>query len=150
MLGLAFNNKTKNKGYLEFFFKKIIDKAISVLGLKFETIELSVNLVGKNEMTRLNHKYRNKNKPTDVLSFPLNDRVDYKLKKNAILALGDIFICLPIAEERARKEGNSPKSELEFLTIHGFLHLLGHDHEKSAKEARRMAELEQKILKNIK
>ena len=65
------------------------------------------------------------------------------------MALGDIFICLPVAEERAIKEGMVLDFKLAFLIVHGFLHLLGYDHEKSNKEEKKMFAIQNKILNTL-
>ena len=112
-------------------------------------IELSINLVSEARIRYLNQKYREKNKVTDVLSFPLNQKNGVKIGIGGIIPLGDIFICLPIAKENAIKEGMSLDLELAFLTVHGFLHLLGYEHEKSEKGKKTMFKLQDKILKFI-
>ena len=92
--------------------------------------------VGKAEIKKLNKKFRNKNKPTDVLSFNLND-------KNC---LGEIVICPEIVRENAKKYGVTIKHETMKMFVHGILHLLGYDHEKSEKEAEIMGKKQEKYL----
>ena len=70
--------------------------------------------------------------------------------KFVIHDLGDIFICLPFAKNDAKSENVSIEKKLSQLAAHGFLHLLGYDHEKSQAEARRMFGLESQILKKLK
>lgn len=147
MLDLIFINSTADKRYGAGFFEKILTKAARQLGLKGKRFELSINLVGKGKIKALNKKYRGKNGVTDVLSFPLNEEVSAGAATGGIIALGDIFICLPIAKGHALKEGGGLGSELALLTIHGFLHLLGRDHDKSKKEAEKMFKLQEGILK---
>lgn len=118
------------------FFKNIIEKGCDILKLK-ENLELSVNIVAEAKMKSLNKKYRNKDKPTDVLSFPM-------LNGN-----GDIFICLSIAKKEAKRENISVEAKLAQLTVHGFLHLQGYDHENSKREAEKMFGLENKILNKV-
>lgn len=143
MLDLVFKNYISQKAPSEKFFKKILDTGIKELKIKDKKIEVSLNLVGETKIRGLNKKYRGKNKVTDVLSFPLEE---LRLKKYAILPLGDIFICLPFAVKESERQKISLKKELAWLTIHGFLHLLGYDHEKSDKDAKKMFKLESKIL----
>lgn len=81
-----------------------------------DSVVFSVALVGKRRMRELNKKYRNRNYATDVLSFPAGGG-DY---------LGDVVICTEIAREQAR---GSLLNELQVLSLHGLLHLLGYDHE---------------------
>jgi len=143
MLDIVFRNFTSDRKYGKNFFKKILEKAIGKIGLKTKKIELGLLLIGNKRIKKLNKKYRNKNKATDVLSFPLRDD---SLKKYGIMPIGDIFISLPFAKTEANKFGVSLDDELRKLAVHGFLHLLGYDHEKSDKEGRKMLALQEKIL----
>ena len=162
MIDLAFRNSTKNHRYGRVFFKKILQKAVKTANLKILKIELSINLVGNGKITKLNKKYRNKNVPTDVLSFPLQkihpvksakDSVKYfgriktgaKTNISGIISLGDIFISLPMAEKYAKEEGVSFSSKLEFLTVHGLLHLLGFQHD-NKENSKKMFSLQERIF----
>jgi probable rRNA maturation factor len=106
--------------------------------------ELSLALVGDREMRPLNAKYRKKNKTTDVLSFP----ADAAMRSEAGL-LGDVIISIEQAKRQARERKTSLKIELVTLLIHGILHLLGYDHERSQRQAKIMARLEQKLLRHL-
>ncbi len=106
--------------------------------------DLSVTLVGKTRMQSLNRQYRKKDHPTDVLAFPVG-----KVQKSCTPLVGDVIICLPIAISQAKQFGNTPKEEIVRLLIHGILHLLGYDHEKSLREARRMQKKEQAIFEQL-
>ena len=108
--------------------------------------ELSILFVSDREIQRLNRHYRGKNKPTDVLSFSLQEGGLEHLNP-PLAALGDIVISVDTAKRNAEKMEKSFKEELQFLLIHGFLHLLGYDHEKSKKEEKRM-QRQEKILWN--
>jgi probable rRNA maturation factor len=83
------------------------------------------------EIHSLNRQYRGKDKPTDVLSFPLADALQSFL-------LGDVVISIETAARQAQQRGHSLREELQILLIHGILHLLGYDHEVSRREAIRM------------
>ncbi len=148
MTDLVFNNFTADKKYGLSFFRSIIRGAIKKTGFTGKRVELSINLVSKGRVRALNKKYLGKDRATDVLSFPVSDKVSIKPVDNGIIALGDVFICLPIAKRDAFKEGVSLNSKLALLAVHGFLHLLGYNHEKSKKEAEKMFKLQEKILKN--
>jgi len=102
--------------------------------------EISLRLVNKAEMHSLNLQYRGKDKPTNVLSFccDLAQEVEPPL-------LGDIVICADIVEEEARQFGKTLEDHWAHLTVHGTLHLLGHDHMED-QEAEIMENLEKKIL----
>jgi len=148
MVDLVLNNLTTDKSYSSDFFEKILQKAIAILGIGNKKLEISINLVGRGRIKALNKKYLRKNRITDVLSFPLADKNDAKLlKENDIIALGDIFICLPVAKKQALEKGESLDKQLALLTVHGLLHLLGYDHEKSTEEAKKMYQLQEEILK---
>jgi rRNA maturation RNase YbeY len=88
----------------------------------------------------LNRRYRGKDKPTDVLSFPLTDELYPEL-------LGDVVISVDTATRQARRRGHSLREELQILLIHGILHLLGYDHEVSRSEAIRMHRKERETLR---
>lgn len=148
MVDLVFNNLTSDKTRRAGFFKKIIEASSQVLKLTPKNIELSINLVRENKIRSFNQRYRKKNKTTDVLSFPLLSKIDKKSGISGIMPLGDIFICLPIAKKCAAKEGITLNSELAFLSVHGFLHLLGYDHEKSS-DQKKMFTIQNKILKKL-
>jgi probable rRNA maturation factor len=147
MLDLVFKNHTSGKAPGEKFFRGVLDTGIKELKIKDKNIEVSLNLVGEAKIKELNKKYRNKNQVTDVLSFPLEES---RFKKHDILPLGDIFICLPFAVKESKRQDISLKKELAWLTVHGFLHLTGHDHEKSKKDVKKMFELESLILEKLK
>ena len=98
--------------------------------------QISIALVGEKEIKNLNRLYRKKNKITDVLSFGIKN--DY--------ILGEVLICTEQTRRQARERGVSYKSELQLLTVHGILHLLGYDHEKNVKEQVRQESMEKKIL----
>lgn len=100
---------------------------------------ISIALVSDAEIKEYNRVYRNKNKVTDVLSFVLDD--------NDIL--GEVLISLEQAKRQAKSNKKTIKSELQWLTVHGILHLLGFDHELSEAEDVRQKKEEQKILKLV-
>ena len=143
------NNFTTDRGYSRKFFERVLEKAVEETGLSGKKIELSLNLVGEGRIKALNKKYRAKNKATDVLSFPLQDKIGVKSRQNGIISLGDIFICLPVAKKYALREGVSLDFKLAFLVTHGFLHLLGYDHEKTLAESQKMFNLQDRILAEL-
>ena len=90
---------------------------------ELSTAILTLRIVGREEMRRLNRRYRGKDAATNVLSFPadLPGAVDLPL-------LGDVVLCAPLVVEEAQTQGKSPHAHWAHLTIHGVLHLLGYDH----------------------
>ena len=102
----------------------------------------TIFLTNNKKMKALNKKFRNKNKPTDVLSFPLNNKIKYK--KNVYL--GDIVISYEIINKRSKNSNFF--LEFDKMWIHGYLHLLGHNHKKK-KDFEKMKKLEDLILNNF-
>jgi probable rRNA maturation factor len=96
--------------------------------------EVTLSFVGERAIRTLNRKWMKKDKPTDVLSFPLGDTAP-----DGKYYLGDIVIAVPVAVRQARAKGHPLDRELRSLTIHGFLHLLGYDHFAGIEEEERKA-----------
>jgi len=82
--------------------------------------EVAVVLAGDHLLRRLNRQFRGKDRPTDVLSFPGEGGEE---------GLGDVVISVPTAERNAKRQGHRLPRELDILALHGFLHVLGYDHE---------------------
>lgn len=108
--------------------------------------EVSVLAVDEAEMAQLNHTYREKSGPTDVLSFALNEGEEGEAQD---YWLGDIVVCPAVAARQAARAGHAAERETCWLLIHGLLHLLGYDHERGRDEARRMRDQEQWLLSNL-
>lgn len=109
--------------------------------------EVSVSFVSNDEIHRLNKIYRQKDRATDVLSFPLGQDGHYDTNKETGCALlGDVVISLEMAVKQADMYGHSLEREIGFLTVHSMLHLLGYDHETSPLEERKMREKEEEVL----
>lgn len=117
-----------------------------------ESVELALTLCGTKRIRSLNKRYRGKDKSTDVLSFPLYENLRQKVQKQRLwspTALGDIVVSLPTAKRQAKNFELPLECEIMYLFIHGFLHLLGFDHEKSLKEEKLMEKLEDQIFTQI-
>lgn len=110
-----------------------------------DAVELSVALIGEAEMTQLNVRYRGKEGPTDVLSFPCDEPCAVAGPDEPV-TLGDVVIAPEVAERQAAEYGHTVETELNLLLVHGVLHLLGYDHEAdedaSVMQARERAVLE--------
>ena len=112
--------------------------------------EVSVSFVNDKQIHELNLKYRNMDKPTDVLSFPLGDGKNYdKNPETGDCLLGDIVISLETAERQALIYNHSLEREIGFLTVHSMFHLLGYDHETSNMAALIMREKEEAVLSEL-
>jgi len=98
--------------------------------------EISLLLTDDTEIRELNKTYRNRDKPTDVLSFPTDDAT----------FIGDIAISIDRAAEQAKNGGLTLHEELARLVIHGTLHLLGHDHEQGEYRAKKMRREEERLM----
>jgi probable rRNA maturation factor len=133
--------KKKVKGVESRLLSKIAHRALEVLGLS--KVELSIALVSDVQIKRLNKLYRNKDKPTDVLSFPIGEKVE------DWLILGDIVISVDTAKRQAQALGHSLEEELKRLLVHGLVHLLGYDHELGGEEEKKFFELEEFVLKGL-
>lgn len=96
--------------------------------------EISVSFVDSETIREINHQYRDKNAVTDVISFAMEDDELNLIHEDAPRTLGDIIISTERAEEQAGDYGHSYRRELLFLSLHGFLHLLGYDHMEEAEE----------------
>lgn len=130
---------TKKFDACDYYFKSVIRKAISAT-LEYEKFpydaELSVTLCDNEYIRALNSKYRNKNRATDVLSFPIYDFSEEgnMLVDDESIPLGDIVISMERAAEQAKEIGHGFLNEVAFLVVHSVLHLLGYDHERSKED----------------
>ena len=132
--------------------KMLIREAIETT-LNFEDFqnacEVSVTFTDNEGIHELNKKFRNIDKPTDVLSFPLFDyegELDEPAIDEIISNLGDIVISLEKAKEQAEEYGHGFDRETAFLCVHSMLHLLGYDHERSEAEDREMRAKQSQIM----
>lgn len=136
-------------GILEYF---LIAEDQEVGGL-YDTdtpFALTVELCDDERMQELNREYRDKDKTTDVLSFPLFE--DLRGGEEYLIGeaeLGDIFISAPVMEKQALEFEISPEQEFFHLMVHGFLHLCGYDHEINEDEEWLMEKLEKKLVDQI-
>lgn len=124
--------------------KKLIEfatAALQILGkshaINFEQAGLVLVFVELKEMQAINKKYRKKNKPTDVLSFGSDE------------GLGELILCVDVIKEYALKHRIRIQDELTYVVLHGIIHLLGYDHETSAKDARKMFQLQDQLYNRL-
>ena len=104
--------------------------------------EICIRLVSERESRELNNRYRGKDKPTNVLSFP----ADLDHEQLQFAPLGDVVICASVVGDEASDQGKPYQDHLTHMLVHGVLHLLGYDHESGAAAMQEMELMERKIL----
>ena len=135
-----FLNKTEVAKPVRDEIQRVMEKALEVLKQK-ALVEINIGFVSKEEIQSVNSKERNKDVPTDVLSFPASnvkvgeviditkDEYKYNINpENEAFSLGDMIICLEVAKAQAKSFKHSLKDELVRLSLHSLLHCLGYDH----------------------
>ncbi len=131
----------RGRGYLD---ELRIDAVNLMRAARVPDCELSIVLVSDRTMRKLNRDYRRRDQPTDVLSFSQLEELDAPppdpraLTNRDGMPLGDVVISIDTAGRQARELNIEISSRLRTLLIHGFLHLIGYDHERSPVQARRM------------
>ncbi|EEI82515.1 rRNA maturation RNase YbeY [Anaerococcus tetradius] len=141
---LLIENDTSEKIEMDADLEKTIREVLKTEGLE-DNYEVSITFVDREEIQRLNKEFRNIDRQTDVLSFPLDD--DMNLPGEDIM-LGDIVICMDVAKDQAREFGHSLRREIMYLTCHSTLHLLGYDHMEED-DKRKMRAREKEIMRNL-
>lgn len=115
-----------------------------------EPAEVNITFVSDEAIKNINRDFRNINKSTDVLSFPLGENGVYDVNpENGRILLGDVIISVEHAIMQAETFGHSFEREMAYLTVHSILHLLGYDHIDEAEEKRIMREREEAALSAI-
>lgn len=110
--------------------------------------EVSVTLVDDKVIQELNRRYREVDRPTDVLSFPMEDDFPFPDETESVPLLGDVVISVERAVAQAQEYGHSLEREVGFLATHGFLHLLGYDHDDAEAETR-MFSRQEEVLSSL-
>lgn len=134
--------------------KKVIEECFKVEHLLDSKLYVSITLTNPENIRKLNKQYRNIDKETDVLSFPMFEKseLDQKIKEDdfkTIDILGDMVISIPRVEEQAEEYGHSFERELSYMVVHSFYHLMGYDHIKEEDKVK-MRPKEEFILNNLK
>lgn len=133
---LDFNSLIDGYQNYEEKYLSILEKTIKYFQYSFDPV-VSVSFVDKETIHQINKEYRHVDKETDVISFAFLDDENDKVKifnSKELTVLGDIYICVDVAIEHAKEYGHSLDRELNFLFVHGLLHLLGYDHMKKEDE----------------
>ncbi len=118
---------------------EVAEKVLRYLGLQDR--ELSILLVSDDEITELNRRWLQRDRPTNVIAFPMDGPQDF--------VLGDVVISTETAEREAAERGVGLEEHLALLLVHGILHLLGYDHERGGEEELAMRAKEEELLQAI-
>ena len=134
--------------------KKVFDKCFEEEKIEDSKLYITVTFTSPENIQKINKEYRNIDKATDVLSFPMFEKkeLENKIQEKDFLhedILGDIVISIEKVKEQAKEYGHSFERELSYMLVHGFYHLMGYDHieEEDKKEMRKK---EEKVLEKLK
>lgn len=141
MINFNVDPKFKNPKTEE-VLKRAAEIALAAAGSQ-RLYELTIVLTSDAKIQKLNRQFRGESQPTDVLSFPA-DELDLETGEHY---LGDVVISVPRAKEQAEKDGHPLEAELQLLTVHGVLHLLGHDHGSEAEREKMWAQQDEILTK---
>ena len=148
---IEFLNVEPNKMYSE-LTEKVINKCFEVENLLDKNITISIIFTTPVDIQKYNKEYRNMDRTTDVLSFPMfeKEEVEKLQKEKSIIleVLGDVVINLSQVKMQANEYGHSFERELAYMLVHGFYHLMGYDHIKE-EDKKVMREKEENILKDL-
>lgn len=139
---IQYNGLEENLEY-ENLINRVVNECFKNEGLDKLKLYISITLTIPDVIKEINKEYRNIDKPTDVLSFPMfqRDEIQELIKKNYEVedVLGDIIISIPRVKEQAIEYNHSSERELAYMVVHGFYHLMGYDHmeETEKKEMRK-------------
>lgn len=152
MYEIIYQNIEEKKEY-EAIVKKVLTQCFKEEGLEKSKLYITITLTTPENIQKINKEYRNIDKATDVLSFPMfeKDELDEKIQRKAFEhedILGDIIISIEKVEEQAKEYEHSFERELSYMLVHGFYHLMGYDHIKE-EDKLRMRPKEEKILTDL-
>ena len=152
MYEIIYEGIEENKEY-EPIIKKVIEKCFEEEKIQNSKLCMTIILTTLQNIRKINKEYRNIDKETDVLSFPMfeKDELDKKIENNDFEyedVLGDIVISIEKVKEQAEEYGHSFERELSYMLVHGFYHLMGYDHIEE-EDKKIMRPKEEKILKDL-
>ncbi len=153
MYEITYLNIEENKKF-EDTIEKVVKKCFEEEGLTNSNLIMTITLTTPEEIRRINFKYRNIDKETDVLSFPMfeKEELNKKIKNKDFTyedVLGDIIISIEKVKKQAEEYQHSFERELSYMVVHGFYHLMGYDHIKE-EDKKLMRPKEEKILDDLK
>ncbi len=153
LVEIHFEGVEENKEYKNRIMQ-VLEKCFVEEKLKNLNLYISITLTTPNKIRELNKEYRNIDKETDVLSFPMFEKreIDEIIKNEQKLVImetiGDIIISVQRVEEQAKEYGHSFERELSYMLVHGFYHLMGYDHIEE-EDRKIMRPKEEKILSEL-
>ena len=132
MYEITYLDLEENKKYEE-TIKKVVEKCYEEENLTKSKMIITITLTTPENIKKINKEYRNIDRATDVLSFPMFEKEELtkKIKNQEFMhedVLGDIIISIEKVEEQAKEYGHSFERELSYMVVHGFYHLMGYDH----------------------
>ena len=129
------------------YIKKVVETTLRHIGTQSDC-EIGIACVDNEESHKLNLEYRQKDKPTNVLSFP-SELPDEMAEFLDAFPIGDSVICIPVVLREANVQGKAPLTHFTHMLVHGTLHLMGYDHETSDEDAEEMEGIEIEILDKL-
>ena len=150
---VIYKDVEENKDY-EKIIDKVLSKCFEEENLLDSKLYITVTLTNPENIKKINKEYRNIDRATDVLSFPMfqKDELEEKMKNNDFEhedILGDLVISIDKVKEQAVEYGHSFERELSYMLVHGFYHLMGYDHIEE-EDKKIMRPKEEKILNDLK
>ena len=144
----------EEKSEYDEIIRKVLAECFKEENLENSKLYITITLTTPEKIQEVNKKYRNINKTTDVLSFPMfeKEELEEKIKNNDFIyedILGDIIISIDKVKEQAIEYNHSFERELSYMVVHGFYHLMGYDHIKE-EDKKEMRPKEEKILNKLK
>ncbi len=129
------------------YLKKVIETTLRFIDVD-QNCEIGIACVDHAESQKMNLDYRQKDKPTNVLSFP-SEFPEEVLAMLDAWPMGDLVICIPVVLQEALEQHKTPIEHFTHMLVHGTLHLMGYDHETSEQDAEDMEALEIQILAKL-
>lgn len=142
-------NGVEPKTEYEDLINKVVENCFETENLISKKLYISITLTTPEEIRKINSEYRNIDKETDVLSFPMFEKSEIaNISGENQDVLGDIVISVQRVEKQAKEYGHSFERELAYMVVHGFYHLLGYDHE-NENDKKQMRAHEEKVLESL-
>ena len=153
MYEIIYKDIEPNNNY-EKTIKKVLEQCFKEEKIENSKLSITITLTNPDNIQKINKEYRNIDKPTDVLSFPMFEKQELEEKiKNEDFEhediLGDIIISIQKVQEQAKEYEHSFERELSYMVVHGFYHLMGYDHIKE-EDKKQMRPKEEKVLNDLK